>query len=139
MPQPDHLRRIRFWLALFIIGLVLSGVTAFPLETEVDSLLSLLNHASIRPFAQSIHLLPWTERVNEGLQVTNAHYPFLAYGTDWLAFAHLVIAVALFGPYIDPIRNKMGDHLWPDRVRWCNPTRLDRGRLPWHSNSMATY
>jgi len=106
MRQPDHLLRIRFWLGLFIIGLVLSGVTAFPLETELGSLVSLLNHASIRPFAQSVHLLPWVERVNEGLHVTNAHYPFLAYGTDWLAFAHLVIAVAFIGPYINPIRNK---------------------------------
>jgi hypothetical protein len=46
------------------------------------------------------------DRVNEGLTSTNAHYPFLAYGTDWLAFAHLVIAVAFIGPYLDPIRNK---------------------------------
>jgi hypothetical protein len=30
----------------------------------------------------------------------------MAYGTDWLAFAHIVIAVAFVGPYIDPIRNK---------------------------------
>jgi hypothetical protein len=30
----------------------------------------------------------------------------LAYGTDWLAFAHLVIAIAFVGPYLDPIRNK---------------------------------
>jgi hypothetical protein len=33
-------------------------------------------------------------------------HPFLAYGTDWLAFAHLVIAVAFIGPFIDPVRNK---------------------------------
>ena len=32
-------------------------------------------------------------------------YPFLAYGTDWLAFAHLVIAVAFWGPLRDPVRN----------------------------------
>jgi hypothetical protein len=31
---------------------------------------------------------------------------FLAYGTDLLAFAHLVIAVAFIGPHIDPPRNK---------------------------------
>jgi hypothetical protein len=31
---------------------------------------------------------------------------FLAYGTDWLAFAHLVIAVAFIGPLRDPVRNK---------------------------------
>jgi hypothetical protein len=35
----------------------------------------------------------------------DADYPFLLYGTDWLAFAHLVIAVAFYGPYRDPVRN----------------------------------
>lgn len=29
----------------------------------------------------------------------------MAYGTDWLAFAHLVIAVAFIGVLRDPIRN----------------------------------
>jgi hypothetical protein len=37
---------------------------------------------------------------------TNRQYPFLAYGTDWLAFAHLVIAIVFVGPYRDPVRNK---------------------------------
>jgi hypothetical protein len=106
MQQPDHLRRIRLWLAIFIVGLVLSGITAFPLQTELGGLLSLLHAGAVQPFAQSTGLLPWIERVNEGLRNTNALYPFLAYGTDWLAFAHLVIAVAFIGPYIDPIRNK---------------------------------
>lgn len=36
----------------------------------------------------------------------NAQYPFLAYGYDWLAFAHIVIAVAFIGPYRDPVKNK---------------------------------
>lgn len=56
--------------------------------------------------AESTHLLPWIERVNEGLNTTNARFPFMAYGTDWLAFAHLVIAIAFMRPYIDPVRNK---------------------------------
>jgi hypothetical protein len=29
----------------------------------------------------------------------------MSYGTDWLAFAHLVIAVAFIGPLKDPVRN----------------------------------
>ncbi|HEV3224754.1 MAG TPA: hypothetical protein VGZ90_17865 [Puia sp.] len=36
----------------------------------------------------------------------NKEYPFLAYGYDWLALAHLVIAVAFFGVLKDPVRNK---------------------------------
>ena len=106
MPAQDYLRRLRFWLALFIVGLVLSGVTAFPLQSELGWLTSLLHTDFLRSIAESAGLLQWITRVNEGLRATNTHYPFLAYGTDWLAFAHLVIAVAFIGPYIDPVRNK---------------------------------
>lgn len=101
-----HLRRIRFWLALFIAGLVLSGLTAFPLPPEVRSLDHLLHTASLQPIAQSAGLLPFVDRVNDALAVAGSQYPFLAYGTDWLAFAHLVIAVAFLGPLVDPVRNK---------------------------------
>jgi hypothetical protein len=51
-------------------------------------------------------LLPWVTRVDEALRATNANYPFLAYGTDWLAFAPLVIAIVFIGPFFDPVRNK---------------------------------
>ncbi len=100
------MRRIRFWLALFIVGLVLSGLTAFPLQSELHWLLSALRSSPARAAAQSTGLLPWIERVHDGLSATNAQYPFLAYGTDWLAFAHFVIAIAFIGPLIDPVRNK---------------------------------
>jgi hypothetical protein len=106
MTQSDHLRRVHFWLAVFIIGLVLSGITAFPLQTELSWLASMLHTGWLRPIAEFTGLLPWIERVDDALQSTNASYPFLAYGTDWLAFAHLVIAIAFVGPYIDPVRNK---------------------------------
>jgi len=106
MDQAGKIRRIRFWLGVFIVGLVLSGITAFPLQTELGWLVDLLHTGWIRPIAETMHLLAWVERVSEGVSATNAIYPFLAYGTDWLAFAHLVIAVAFVGPYIDPVRNK---------------------------------
>jgi hypothetical protein len=32
-------------------------------------------------------------------------HPWLAYGTDWLAFAHIVIAVFFIGPFVDPVQN----------------------------------
>lgn len=106
MQQPSYLRRIRLYLAIFITGLLLSGITAFPLQTELHGLLTLLNTNALRPIAESTHLLPWIVRVYDALSSTNDRYPFLAYGTDWLAFGHLAIAIAFIGPYIDPVRNK---------------------------------
>ena len=106
MTQSAHLRHIRFWLALFITGLILSGITAFPLQSELQRLVASLQGSSLHAPAESIHLLPWLARVCDALTTTNARYPFLAYGTDWLAFAHLVIAVAFIGPFLDPVRNK---------------------------------
>jgi hypothetical protein len=106
MAQSNHLRRIRFWLAVFIAGLVLGGITAFPLQSELHWLLVVLRTSPFSATAQSSGLLPWIERVNQGLSAMNADYPFLSYGTDWLAFAHLAIAVAFVAPYIDPVRNK---------------------------------
>jgi hypothetical protein len=47
----------------------------------------------------------WIALVNEGIQNTARQYPFIAYGTDWLAFAHIVIAIAFWGPLKDPVRN----------------------------------
>ena len=106
MEQQSDLRTVRLWLAVFITGLVLSGVTAFPLESELRFTVSLLHSPSLEPMARSTHLLPWIERVSAAVADENARYPFLAYGTDWLAFGHLVIAVAFVGPFLDPVRNK---------------------------------
>jgi hypothetical protein len=106
MTQAELLRRIRFWLGLFVVGLVLSGLTAFPLRTELRGLVFLSNAGWVRPVALSTELLPWIERVRDGVEASYGGYPFLAYGTDWLAFAHQVIAVAFIGPWIDPVRNR---------------------------------
>ena len=94
-------RRIRGWLWFFVVGLFLSGATAIPLETELDILArGLTGHAAGEPgFAG------WILKVREALIDTNARYPFIAYGTDWLAFGHFIIALAFVGPLRDPVKN----------------------------------
>jgi hypothetical protein len=104
--EPDQVRRIRIWLGVFVVGLALSGVTAFPLATELRWLAATLHASWVEPLAQSCGLLAWIDKVNGALSATDRRYPFLAYGTDWLAFAHLVIAIAFVGPMVDPVRNK---------------------------------
>ncbi|WP_329123552.1 hypothetical protein [Streptomyces sp. NBC_01465] len=98
------LRRIRIWLVVFIVCLVLSGLTAFPLVHELHWTESLLKSTQVVP-DHFPALMEWIHRVRVGLDETDAKYPFVLYGTDWLAFAHLVIAVAFYGPYRDPVRN----------------------------------
>lgn len=100
------LRRIRRWLGAFTAGLVLSGVTAFPLVWEVEILARILRWPIFDGPSQGIGLTAWIDRVLAGLRDNAARYPFMAYGTDWLAFGHLVIASAFWGPWRDPVRNK---------------------------------
>ncbi|MGQ9650641.1 MAG: hypothetical protein ACUVXJ_11065 [Phycisphaerae bacterium] len=97
------LRAIRIWLVVFVIGLIASGLTAFPIETELGCLVGLLKHLGVH---QSSPLMTWLVPMRDALADVNDRYPFLAYGTDWLAFAHLVIAVAFIGPIRDPVRNR---------------------------------
>jgi len=47
----------------------------------------------------------WIGQVETALNQTAAQYPFLFYGTDWLAFGHFVIAIAFIGALRDPVRN----------------------------------
>jgi hypothetical protein len=101
-----RLRRIRILLIGFIAGLVLSGLTAFPLEWELNVLAQMLGAAPLSSPQEYSGLLFWVVKVRNGLRQTNAQFPFLAYGTDWLAFAHLMIAVAFIGPLREPVRNK---------------------------------
>lgn len=98
------LRWIQVCLVIVVVGLVVSGVTAFPLEAELRFASDVLARP---PFAGVVppEFASWVERVRDALIATNAQFPFLAYGTDWLAFAHLVIAVAFVGPLRDPVRN----------------------------------
>jgi hypothetical protein len=106
MITPDILlRRIRILLGLFVVGLVLSGLTAFPLRWEIDVLASMLGVSDAPSPEGHTGLDYWILYVREGLRISYAQYSFLAYGTDWLAFAHIVIAVFFIGPILDPARN----------------------------------
>lgn len=77
---------IRVCLGVVIAGLVISGLTAFPLREELtlgSEVLHAVDAASWVP-----GLAAWVDSVADALVVTGEQYPFLAYGTDWLAFAH---------------------------------------------------
>jgi hypothetical protein len=103
-PAMKELRQIRIAVGIVIFGLVASGVTAFPLLHELNLLSFLL--VGEGPYQPEPHsgLIHWILTVREGLEVTYQKYPFIAYGTDWLAFAHLTIALFFILPWRDPVR-----------------------------------
>lgn len=89
---------IRRWVIFFMIILFASGLTAVPAEAELSFL--------SRCFPSDTKIGGWIEKIYTGVANTNKDYPFIAYGYDWLAFAHFVLAILFIGPLKDPVRNK---------------------------------
>lgn len=86
-------QRLKILTWFFIVGLVLSGATAIPLKSELDLL-------------AKISTAQWISDVRAALTQTNLQFPFLFYGTDWLAFGHFAIAISYIGALRDPVRNR---------------------------------
>ena len=103
--QVAILRRFRCVLGLFILALILSGITSFPLQRELESVAAVRGIEHVAPAETGNAFDHWILIVRDGLRDTYARYPWLAYGTDWLAFAHIVIAIFFIGPLINPVRN----------------------------------
>ncbi|GGH17959.1 hypothetical protein [Mucilaginibacter phyllosphaerae] len=91
-------KKIKCWLIFLIAGLFLSGATAFPIESELAIAVNNLD-------AFSPKIQQWLTTIYTAVKTTNAQYPYLSYGTDWLAFAHVILALLFVGPLRDPVRN----------------------------------
>jgi hypothetical protein len=95
----------RISLGLFTAGLIVSGLTAFPLLAELSLLCRWLGIDDPSAYQTLSGVRAWIAFVFFGLQKTYAAFPFIGYGTDWLAFGHLIIAMFFIGPFRDPVRN----------------------------------
>ena len=92
--------KIRKRLIIFILGMLLSGLTAFPIESELR-----LADRWINDWQLLNPVGDWIKLAYAGVRETNANYPFIAYGTDWLAFAHIVLALEFIGPFRQPVKS----------------------------------
>ena len=92
------LTKIRLLILFFMFALIISGATAMPAES---GLRWLMQYKDMMPQKMG----DWLQTCYLALADTNSKYPFLAYGYDWLAFAHFVIALSFIGPLKDPVKN----------------------------------
>lgn len=98
--------RFRVTIAAFMAGLIVSGLTAFPLLEEMRLLASWLGLDGATSPVGHRGLPFWILTVKLGLEDTYARHPWIAYGTDWLAFGHIAIALFFVGPLIQPAESR---------------------------------
>src|SRR4051812_14208137 len=99
------LRRYRLSLGLFVTGLILAGLTAFPIAHELRLASSMLGIDDPANYTAFTGMRRWIAFVDYSVRQTYALFPSAGYGTDWLAFAHLAVALFAVGPWRDPVRN----------------------------------
>ncbi|MFZ5912508.1 MAG: hypothetical protein ACOYYU_21090 [Chloroflexota bacterium] len=105
MDTKRYLSWIRSILVFFAMALGLSGLTAIPLQFELGILVSVAGEGTMAGEALP-SLGSWISLVHRALTELYRDYAFLAYGYDWMAFGHFVIAIAFLGAARDPLRNK---------------------------------
>jgi hypothetical protein len=93
-----EIKTLRKLLGTFMVILAISGLTAIPVTQELEFLNRVIPAGTV--------VGDWLLHVYTGFKETDTQYPFLAYGYDWLAFAHIVLAILFYGPWKDPVRNK---------------------------------
>ena len=94
----NGINNIRKRIRIFIVALLLSVLTVIPVEKELAFL--------CRVFPTGTFIGEWIDKIYTGIHATNRDYPFLAYGNDWLAFAHFMLAFLFIGPFKDPVKNR---------------------------------
>jgi len=90
------MKTIKIHLIGFMSLLIISGVTAFPVQTEINYL---FENKSVFPQ----FMIDW---IDELYTIIHQTPDIMFYGTDWLAFAHIIIALFFIPVFIDPVKHK---------------------------------
>ena len=88
-------------LGIVAFGLFVAGVTVWPVIWELKTAVHIV-WGDGKP-ANDLHR--FIAQAIGGIESVKATYPFLLYAHDWLAFAHIMLAVLVAGAIRDPVRN----------------------------------
>ena len=135
-----RLTRAKWMLAIVAAGLFLSGVTVWPAVSELKAGVIWIWGDEVATGEFHRFIL----RAIAGLEETKMRYPFMLYAHDWLAFAHIMLAILFAGAIRDPVRNKwivqcglIMCALVPVLAGICNPIRELPGWWFWIDFSFA--
>ena len=95
------MKRAKWMLGIVAFGLFAAGVTVWPAVPELK-----WGVRMIWGDAEPVGVLhTFVLQALAGLEHMSAEYPFMLYAHDWLAFAHIVLAILFAGAMRDPVRN----------------------------------
>jgi len=95
------MKRAKVMLGIVAFGLLVAGITVWPAVSELRMAVRIVwGNAAPTGILHGFVL-----QAIEGLEAVQANYPFMLYAHDWLAFAHIVLAILFAGAIRDPIRN----------------------------------
>ena len=97
MKNNIELKSVRLLLMIFIVCLFLSGLTAIPIDYELQVLQQF--------FPNTTWVGYWINEVHAAYNDVSNQHSFLLYGYDWLAFAHFILSILFIGAWRNPIRN----------------------------------
>ena len=89
--------KIKIGIISFVSLLILSGITAFPVQSEINFLHEI---KELFPLFMQKWILELHQVISETPEI-------IFYGTDWLAFAHIIIALFFIPVYKNPIAYQM--------------------------------
>ena len=98
------MNRAKWMLGIVVLGLFLSAVTIWPAVPELKFAVQLAWGDGPPSPGSTLHA--FILKAIEGLETMDRQYPFMLYAHDWLAFAHIVLAILFAGAIKDPVRNK---------------------------------
>ena len=98
------LRKIRFYLILFLLAILFSLHTIIFVEAETKLFAKCFGHNT---FMEKLCpcVAEWMEHLHLAVLQTYTSYPVIAYCMDWLSYACVVFAGFLLGAIKNPVRN----------------------------------
>ena len=88
-------------LVIVVFGLLVSGITIWPAVPELKIAVNMI-WGEAEP-AGELHTFLLASI--EGLELVENDYPFMLYAHDWLAFAHIALAILFAGAIVNPVKN----------------------------------
>jgi hypothetical protein len=104
MAEDKQLFKIRLMLTVVIAGLLITTIAAFPIVTNIQLLEQVVGEGSaIGNFLPPLG--EWITYASSTVAELDRQHPFLFCASDWMVFAHMVIAIVFIGPWRDPVKN----------------------------------